>query len=114
MTRDHDPSPLCVALHYEIELVSLFCHTCLLQPWSVCVEVVDPNTGSRYSLGHLNPMINSFIKIVRVTKRTRHLTWTAVKCASRPSTLASGCVAERTCAVRISDLHGVAESAASQ
>lgn len=27
--------------------------TCLLQPWSVCVEVVDPNAGGRYSLGHL-------------------------------------------------------------
>ena len=27
--------------------------TCLLQPWSVCVEVVDPNAGGRYSSGHL-------------------------------------------------------------
>lgn len=27
--------------------------TCLLQPWSVCVEVVDPNAGGRYSLRHL-------------------------------------------------------------
>lgn len=27
--------------------------TCLLQPWSVCVEVVDPNAGGRHSLGHL-------------------------------------------------------------
>lgn len=27
--------------------------TCLLQPWSVCVEVVDPNAGGRHSPGHL-------------------------------------------------------------
>lgn len=28
--------------------------TCLLQPWSVCVEVVDPDAGGRHSLGDLD------------------------------------------------------------
>lgn len=52
-----------ITLRFEKKSVPKFCRTkfvsccvcltCLLQPWSVCVEVVDPNTDSRDSLGHL-------------------------------------------------------------
>lgn len=59
----------------RISLIVFSFLTCLLQPWSVCMEVVDPNAGGRHSLRHL---------ILR-----RAIAKTSISCKSLPNIFAA-------------------------